>query len=417
MDAGNARRPLVFNEWCAAAGIFLTLYTENTLRRILAGLAVIIGAAAQPVTIRYQALSPAAQRMLKEAGVDSSNFDEYVAGIEPKTIERERDGEHDHLIFYVLQSGEFTSAARIEPAISAKEFVESGVISRGVQTRMERFASSKARTERLDYFRSLLPREDRMGFLRKEYARAMRSLYDKEFGAKPHYYESRGHSTDTRITANYALWIALSVLKGASIRRVLIVGPGLDTAPRTELVDRYPPQSYQPYAVAQMLRDLQFADVPEIECVDINDRVIRFIQDFARRAEPRLEFQIPSGDPEFESWARGLNAKLGAVPRAVAKAVTARKLNIVTQGTGSTYDLVIATNVLLYFNDAEALLAIANIGRMTRPGGYFIHNELRPVIDRYAAAAGLAGLQARTVKIGEGAKAPLYDAFAVYVKK
>jgi len=145
--------------------------------------------------------------------------------------------------------------------------------------------------------------------------------------------------------------------------------------------------------------------------------VIRFIRDFARRPEPRLEFQIPSGDPEFESWARSLKPKLAPVPRALAQAVTARQLNIITQRTGSTYDLVIATNVLLYFNDAEALLAIANIGEMTRPGGYFIHNELRPVIDRYTAAAGLAAVQARTVKIGEGARAPLYDAFAIYIKR
>src|SRR5229473_1811892 len=138
---------------------------------ILTGLVVILGAVAQPgpIAIRYQALSPAVQRMLRDAGVDPATFDAYIAGVERKTLERERDGENDHLIFYLLQSNEFTNAARVEPALGAKEYVESGVISRGVRARMARFTSSKAGTERLDYFRSLLPVDDPMAFLRREY--------------------------------------------------------------------------------------------------------------------------------------------------------------------------------------------------------------------------------------------------------
>ncbi len=385
-------------------------------------LALGLCAQAQPArhTIQYSDLTAAVHHVLEGAGVDAAKFPGYIAGIEHRTAEREREGENDHLIFYILQSKEFTTSARLEPAVCAKQYAESGTISRAVQTRMAQFAASTAATERLSYFRSLLPRKNSLEYLREEYGRAMKSLYAKEFADQPQYYQSRGHSTDTQVTANYALWTALSVLKASQsslkFQRVLIVGPGMDIAPRTGLVDRYPPQSHQPYAVAQILRDLNFSEIPEIECVDINDRVIRFIRNFAHGSELRLNFQLPPGDREFENWAHNLVPKLASVPRKIAQAVSADKLNIITQRLDAKYDLVIATNVLLYFDDVELLLSMANIESMLRPGGYFVHNELRGVIDGDADAVGLAPVHARTVKIGEGTKAPLYDAFAIYRK-
>jgi hypothetical protein len=370
--------------------------------------------------VRYQDLSPAVREMLARDHVNALDFDRYVLGIQTSTAEREREGENDHLIYYILQSQEFTNMARIEPALSAKDFVEHGRIPADADARIRKFTQTSPSTVRLRYFHTLLPHESALGYLKQEYARAMRSLYDKEFLTKSKYYESRGHSTDTDITANYTLWIALSVLRASQpelkLERVLIVGPGLNIAPRTDLVDKFPPQSYQPYAVSQMLRELGFAAAPQIDCVDINERVIEFIRDFSRRGERRLEFRIPPGDPEYEIWGHSLASKLRNVPRNVADAVTAQKLNIITQRLDATYDLVIATNVLLYFKDTELLLAVANIESMLRAGGYFIHNEVRAVLDRVTAAAGLNAIQARTVKIGEGTKAPLYDAFAIYRK-
>jgi hypothetical protein len=377
---------------------------------------------AQPAArrVRYADLATAAQQMLVAAGVNATDFDRYLERIETNTAEREREGENDHLIFYILQSREFTNAARIEPALSAKQFVASGGIPRDARERMDQFAKSKVNTERFAYFRSLVPRERSSEYLHEQYSRAMKSLHSKEFDAKPDYYQTRGHSTDTQITANYALWTALSVLKASqrnlTLHRVLIVGPGLDIAPRTDLVDRYPPQSYQPYATAQALRDLGLAETPRIECVDINDRVIRFINSFPNRPELKLEFRLPHGDSDFEAWAKSTASKLVSIPRNVAQAITAQKLNIVTQRLESRYDLIVATNILVYLNDVESLLAVANVESMLAPGGYFIHNELRAVIDQQTTAMGLKPIQARTVKIGPGAKAPLYDAFAIYEK-
>ena len=47
---------------------------------------------------------------------------------------------------------------------------------------------------------------------------------------------------------------------------------------------------------------------------------------------------------------------------------------------GKPFDLVIATNILPYFDDGELTLAISNIAAMLAPGGVFLHNEARPVV-------------------------------------
>jgi hypothetical protein len=53
---------------------------------------------------------------------------------------------------------------------------------------------------------------------------------------------------------------------------------------------------------------------------------------------------------------------------------------------------------------------------MLASGGCFIHNDLRPEIEADAEQLGLRAVQARTVLIAQGQRAPLYDAFALYQK-
>ena len=89
----------------------------------------------------------------------------------------------------------------------------------------------------------------------------MRFVYQKEFVAQrdprpadavADLYRSRGLSTDTAVEAGYLVQLGLAVAKGLQpdrrIRRVLIVGPGMDLAPRTGFLEA-PPESYQPWAV------------------------------------------------------------------------------------------------------------------------------------------------------------------------
>ena len=99
-----------------------------------------------------------------------------------------------------------------------------------------------------------------------EYLRVMRFVYEKEFVAQraprpadavADLYRSRGLSTDTAVEAGYLVSIGLGIVKALEpdrrIRRVLIVGPGLDLAPRTGMLEAGPPESYQPWAVIDAL--------------------------------------------------------------------------------------------------------------------------------------------------------------------
>ena len=58
------------------------------------------------------------------------------------------------------------------------------------------------------------------------------------------------------------------------------------------------------------------------------------------------------------------------------------------------FDLIIATNILPYFDDIQLMLAMGNVSRMLAPGGVFLHNEARPVLGDITEAL---GLRVRTV--------------------
>jgi hypothetical protein len=78
---------------------------------------------------------------------------------------------------------------------------------------------------------------------------------------------------------------------------------------------------------------------------------------------------------------------------------------------------VIATNVLLYFNANELSLALTNIAKMLPAGGYFVHNDLRPVVEADGDVLQMPPVAARTVLIAQGQHAPLYDSFSICRKR
>ena len=55
-------------------------------------------------------------------------------------------------------------------------------------------------------------------------------------------------------------------------------------------------------------------------------------------------------------------------------------LNVVLQrkelAQGAKFDVLIATNILVYYDTFEQCLALANIRAMLRPGGYLLTNNL-----------------------------------------
>jgi hypothetical protein len=429
---------------------------------------------------------------LNKQGIDRHNFKARMAAIELQTGKRERDGEFDHLIFFLLQSTRFTDQPKIEPALSAEAFIKAlsdaeraSYLSADYLPPIERMpGQARARLkdfikavdrrpqdERLTFFKTLLAREvsyrspvvgSQERFLFAEYARAMRFLYEKEFVSRAlkqenlathidELYQKRGHSTDTQIEANFAVSIALSALKaetpGLQLNRVLIVGPGLDFAPRTDLLELFGPQSYQPFAVADALLSLRLSNEEkmQIHCIDINERVIAYLKSLRKDRDLRLSLlsgvrEVP-GRPlteDFKSYFRGFGKAIGnefpldvpsgltshlgkglkVHPEIVAR-VTADRLNLITERyePSPAYDLVIVTNVFPYFNQTELLFALINITKMMAEGGYLIHNELQTVPQTVVNRLGLPMQQARTVLIAPGGDFPLYDGVAIHRKK
>ncbi len=447
--------------------------------------------------IAYSDIPNGLREWIEREGVGANNFSGHVAAINRSTAEREMRGEYDHLIFFLLQSRRFTRQTKIEPALSAYEFVN-GLsaaererylaeasdylppeerMPEDARVRMNEFiraVDQDSDDERMIYFKTLLknatPESSSLAQrLYAEYARAMRFLYRKEFASRKFskerlaayvasLYRDRGHSTDTQIEANFAVYTALAALKAGEkaqsaptrLNRVLIVGPGLDFAPRTDFIDLFGPQSYQPFAVADALLSLKLCDPARlrIDCVDINERVVAHLRRLRRRGEVSLS--ILSGVSEnaglvfsedYKDYFRNLGRSVGRegaieVPVDLASRlkkslfigpevtgkINADRLNIITErfensdGSTPNYDLVIATNVFPYFNPMELLFALTNISAMLAEGGYLIHNELQTVPSSFITPLGLPLRQARTVLIASSESAPLFDGVAIHQK-
>src|ERR1043166_228888 len=86
-------------------------------------------------TVVWSDLSPAVQSRLQPA-LTATSFDSRIAAIAREAQARVREGDMDHLVFYVLQSTHFTALAPIEPALSAKQFVEGKQVPSDAQRRI-----------------------------------------------------------------------------------------------------------------------------------------------------------------------------------------------------------------------------------------------------------------------------------------
>jgi hypothetical protein len=400
-------------------------------------------AARRPVA--WSDLPAAIQSRLQQSGQTASTFPDFVAALSREAETRVREGDFDHLVFYVLQSTHFTKLPPIEPALSAKAFMSAGLVPPAAAARIAAFLRTIASGDadpRVSYFRALIsgvPPSQRRQLIEREYVRAMKFLYEQEFVDRsrvPQLYQTRGLSTDTAVEAGYAVHAGLGVLKGLDpsrkIRRVLIVGPGFDLAPRTGLLEVGPPESYQPWAVIDALvsQGLSRLEDLQVVCADINPRVVDHLRVSGKRA-PVLRLVSGIGESGTVSFMTGFRdyfttlgtaagavrdgsrvpaghlSKIVAVSPASAATLRAEALNIVTERlTGEPFDLVVATNILPYFDKTELLLATSNIAGMLAPGGVFLHNDTRAEVQEDAALAGLPPEQLRQVIIANVTGAP-----------
>jgi len=228
-------------------------------------------------------------------------------------------------------------------------------------------------------------------------------------------FRDRGLSSDSAIPIEFGIEQALAAIRAdgmiaaASVRRVAIIGPGLDFTDKQEGYDFYPPQTIQPFAVLDSLRRIGLAAPAGVQVTtfDLSPRVLAHIAAIRRRAGAGRGYSLALPRPTDRSWSPELTAywqrfgdRIGQqasvappppaagrvdvrgvlVQPSVVLSIEPRDLNIVLQRAeplagSEQFDLILATNILLYYDVFEQSLALANIAKMLRPGGLFLTND------------------------------------------
>jgi hypothetical protein len=357
---------------------------------------------------------------------------EWVSRRDVEIRTRLAAGDEDSVITFLLFGVSFTSQPRYSfAAAAAQRSPETVAADPIVQGRIRDLAArvaSPGANERLQFARRVIERHGidvttaagrpETEQVLRDALRRMLADYDTYFrrsspGAT--IFRNRGLSSDTSIYAAFAIDAALkdiaamAVLGPGTVRRVAVVGPGLDFTDKQEGYDFYPLQTIQPFAVIDSLRARKLAasDGPQMTTYDLNPRVNDHMEAARQRARRGTGYTIQLPRDPTQRWQRDLvsywtrfgesvgeqAAPVAAPPAAgrvdvravrirpdVVQAITPRDLNVILQrpdplAEGERFDLVIATNILSYYDVFEQSLAAANIARILHSGGVLLTNN------------------------------------------
>jgi hypothetical protein len=229
-------------------------------------------------------------------------------------------------------------------------------------------------------------------------------------------YRDRGLSLDTSFRPNFAIERSLAEIHSAGlltrIRRAAVIGPGLDFTDKRSGYDFYPIQTLQPFALIDSLRRLRMAEKsgPSVEIVDLSTRVLDHVQLAVAHARNGSAYtvQVPlDRDTRWlaettDYWRRfgseigtsvqalnpppGVEVRMRAVRIGpdVIRLLRPADLNVVLQHLPlpdeRKLDLMIATNVMVYYEPFEQALALQNVAGMLRSGGLLLTNNALPQV-------------------------------------
>jgi hypothetical protein len=239
-----------------------------------------------------------------------------------------------------------------------------------------------------------------------------------EFITRSKMLRSRGLSSDTSILPVDAIDEALeaihtSVLGGSTVHRAAIIGPGLDFTDKAEGFDFYPVQTIQPYGLLDSLLRFKLAaaaDEVYLTTFDLSPRVnghievarqragtgasytLELVHDVGATWQPRLtdywrrfgdQIGTPADPVRPPRDAGAVDIRAVRIPSSVVSSITPRDLDIVLQhlkptAAGPPFDLIVATNIFVYYGAFEQALALLNVATMLRPGGLLLSNNALP---------------------------------------
>ena len=267
-----------------------------------------------------------------------------------------------------------------------------------------------------------------------------------EFIRRSRLFRSRGLSLDTSLMTNYSVEQTLTAMKARGllapgvVKRVAIVGPGLDFADKDVGFDFYPQQTVQPFAVLDSLDRLGLtpATGADVVALDISPRIVDHITRVRARATTNvgytLHLPLPKSVPwlpEVRTYWQRFGDRIGApaplpsskaiadladlravrVRPSVVRRLSVLNMNVVTDRLDAEpFDLVIATNVLIYYDELEQALALSNVEAMLRRGGFLLANFSAPEL----TSVRLRPIETTTVLYGRTATENIRDFMVWY---
>jgi SAM-dependent methyltransferase len=238
-------------------------------------------------------------------------------------------------------------------------------------------------------------------------------------------FRDRGVSLDATLLPNFVVEQALRDLKSrgllgeGSVVRAAVIGPGLDFTDKQSGYDYYPQQTLQPFAVYDSLQRLGLAKPSgmSITVFDISSRVLEHLQRARERAQKGRAYaiQLPRESPREpgQSWTpaaieywrsfgdhagksvapirppaelTGLETRAVEIRPAVVLSCEPVDLNIVLERihlpAAERFDLIVATNVFVYYDHLEQALALQNVSTLLKPGGILLSNDSLPELSQ-----------------------------------
>jgi SAM-dependent methyltransferase len=235
-------------------------------------------------------------------------------------------------------------------------------------------------------------------------------------GAYATLFRDRGLSSDTRLVASFAIDAALvrvaeaGLLPSRGVPRAAIVGPGLDFTDKADGFDFYPQQTIQPFGLIDSLMRLGLVRPGDFRLTTydlsprVNAHLASAIARAARGSAYTMQLPRPAGQsshewqPDLAAYWETFGQRIGrpaspaplppgvtgvrlrsiTVNPRIVSAITPKDLNIIVQrdplAPSERFDLIVATNVLVYYDAFDQAMALANIASMLKPGGLFLTN-------------------------------------------
>ncbi len=397
---------------------------------------------AQPLVQLMDEVLPAELKG-KSSDEQSKRWPEWVKSQDAAVRVRLRQGDEDTMLNFLLFGTSFTK----QPRVSAAELAQLKLLqstesaSKSFNARLEDFLKGVAApgtNERLLFSRKLMMQlglkfqtaeskarlrayllaglarvlNEQDGYRKAIETARLQGGANEEFVERSKLYRTRGLSLDTTLSPNFAIEESIKALKAQglfaadSIKRIAIVGPGLDFTDKAAGYDFYPEQTIQPFAVIDSLLRAGLSKVESLQVTtfDLSPRVLEHLKAARQKAVRGISYtvQLPHDPnakwtPQWLSYWQNFGDQIGkastpvAVPAglgemkvravkinpAIVKLISPVDLNIVFQRSTQTenFDLIVATNILVYYDVFEQSLALSNIESLLRPGGVLLSNN------------------------------------------